>query len=309
MWLLVACWLASALVFSTFFMKTMIPLRLVAIASNVAFMSYALLGLKYGVFGRLYPILVLHSCMLPLNLVRLRQLRTLVGAVAASSEGDALQALVPWMKTELHSPGEVLFRRGDDADKLYVLQQGQIAFAESGKQLRAGAVFGEVGLFAPEGTRSMTAVCQGHCRVLTITKAKTLELYHQNPQLGMLLIRLVAGYAVDNVVPTPTSPSGDSSPFGGYLDRLEPEGRVVPRFKSGDGGSNPTRPPERDQVAEDSLAGELRAGAGSDDRDLSDRLCPQLDGVRRPLDVRQPVVAAEDQRLDPRRDLAPPARL
>ena len=29
-------------------MKTMIPLRLIGIASNVSFMSYALVGLQYG---------------------------------------------------------------------------------------------------------------------------------------------------------------------------------------------------------------------------------------------------------------------
>jgi CRP/FNR family transcriptional regulator, cyclic AMP receptor protein len=67
MWLLIAGWISAALVFSTFFMKTMIPLRLIGIASNVAFMSYALLGLQYGVFGQLYPILVLHAGLLPLN--------------------------------------------------------------------------------------------------------------------------------------------------------------------------------------------------------------------------------------------------
>ena len=75
MWLVIAAWVASLLVFSTFFMKTMIPLRVVGIASNVAFMSYALVGLAYGVFGRLYPILVLHACLLPLNVIRLRQVR------------------------------------------------------------------------------------------------------------------------------------------------------------------------------------------------------------------------------------------
>jgi hypothetical protein len=31
----------------------MVPLRLVAIASNVALMSYLLLGLEFGIFGRL----------------------------------------------------------------------------------------------------------------------------------------------------------------------------------------------------------------------------------------------------------------
>ena len=37
-------YLASALVFATFYMKTMMPLRAVAIASNVAFISYGTAG-------------------------------------------------------------------------------------------------------------------------------------------------------------------------------------------------------------------------------------------------------------------------
>jgi hypothetical protein len=73
--LLAACWVASALVFSAFFTKSILRLRIIAIASNLAFMSYALLGLEYGDFGRLYPIFVLHAALLPLNVARLNQLR------------------------------------------------------------------------------------------------------------------------------------------------------------------------------------------------------------------------------------------
>jgi hypothetical protein len=46
-------YLASTLVFATFYMKTMMPLRTVAIASNVAFISY-------GYLGGMAPILILH---------------------------------------------------------------------------------------------------------------------------------------------------------------------------------------------------------------------------------------------------------
>ena len=53
-------YIASVLVFTTFYMKTMVPLRLVAIASNVAFIIYAL-------WGRLTPILILHVLLLPLD--------------------------------------------------------------------------------------------------------------------------------------------------------------------------------------------------------------------------------------------------
>jgi hypothetical protein len=54
MWIVVAGWIAAVLVFSSFFMKTMIPLRIVAIASNAAFICYALLGLYVIQRGRIF---------------------------------------------------------------------------------------------------------------------------------------------------------------------------------------------------------------------------------------------------------------
>jgi CRP/FNR family transcriptional regulator, cyclic AMP receptor protein len=215
MWLVIAAWVASVLVFSTFFMKTMIPLRVVGIASNVAFMSYALLGLVYDVFGRLYPILVLHACLLPLNVIRLRQVRGLIRAVRSASDDDAVRALVPYMKAESHAAGDVLFRRGDRAEKLYMIQRGGVFFPEIGKNVAAGAVFGEVGLIAASGTRSLTAVCQDDCQLSTITKEKALELYYQNPTFGMFLLRLVSGYALDDaVVGAPLRPQPGDRPSG-----------------------------------------------------------------------------------------------
>lgn len=59
-------YLASALVFATFYMKAMLPLRVIAIASNVAFMAY-------GYLGEMAPILLLHAGLLPLNVWRLWQ--------------------------------------------------------------------------------------------------------------------------------------------------------------------------------------------------------------------------------------------
>jgi CRP/FNR family transcriptional regulator, cyclic AMP receptor protein len=61
-------YLACALVFATFYMTAMLPLRLTAIASNVAFIAYAWLN-------GLTPILLLHGALLPLNVLRLVEQR------------------------------------------------------------------------------------------------------------------------------------------------------------------------------------------------------------------------------------------
>ena len=57
---------ASALVLAAFGMKDMVNLRIVAICSNVAFITYA-------VMLNLPPILILHVILLPLNGWRLAQ--------------------------------------------------------------------------------------------------------------------------------------------------------------------------------------------------------------------------------------------
>lgn len=59
-------YLAASLVLATFCARTMIPLRALAIASNLAFIVYALAA-------HLWPILLLHAVMLPLNAARLRE--------------------------------------------------------------------------------------------------------------------------------------------------------------------------------------------------------------------------------------------
>jgi len=61
-------YIASGLVLLTFMTKDMRVLRIVAILSNVAF-------IVYGALGWLAPILLLHGLLLPLNVIRLKQLR------------------------------------------------------------------------------------------------------------------------------------------------------------------------------------------------------------------------------------------
>lgn len=59
-------YLGAALVFGAFWTRDMLPLRVVAIASNLAFMVYG------AVTGAL-PVLLLHAALLPLNGWRLVQ--------------------------------------------------------------------------------------------------------------------------------------------------------------------------------------------------------------------------------------------
>jgi hypothetical protein len=67
---------ASAMVLATFCMSSMLYLRLVAIGSNILF-------ILFGSVAHIYPVLVLHLVLLPVNLARLMRIRGRVDAYRA----------------------------------------------------------------------------------------------------------------------------------------------------------------------------------------------------------------------------------
>jgi hypothetical protein len=68
-WIDLVGFAASGMVLATFCMTRMFPLRLFAIMSNILFGAYAYLD-------HLYPVLLLHLVLLPINCVRLRECLT-----------------------------------------------------------------------------------------------------------------------------------------------------------------------------------------------------------------------------------------
>jgi hypothetical protein len=87
---------ASAPVLATFLMKSMIPLRVTALMSNVAFIYYA-------ITVDIRPILILHSILLPVNICRLTQI--LIGRprpdIMRNTEPVRRSYFFEW----LHGPG------------------------------------------------------------------------------------------------------------------------------------------------------------------------------------------------------------
>jgi CRP/FNR family cyclic AMP-dependent transcriptional regulator len=192
-------YLASGLVFLTFCMKTMIALRVIAIGSNIAFVTY-------GLFADLTPIYLLHSVLLPLNVMRLWQSRTLIREVRKAANGDlSLAWLTPYMKTERRRAGELLFSKGEIADKMYVVSEGVVTVEEIGLDLEAGQVFGEISLFSRDARRTAGIRCKTDVTLLAISREKVLELYYQNPKFGFYLVQLITERLIENAARTPTA--------------------------------------------------------------------------------------------------------
>lgn len=183
----VAGGLAASFVIGSAFVRTMIPLRSLAVAGNIGFIVY----------GALHPqwlTLFVAAVLLPINVYRVRQMMRLTRRVKAAEVGGDMSVLWlrPYMRPRHLKAGTVLFRKGDPADHLYCLVDGQIELVEIGLRLEPGKIFGEIAFFAPNRRRTQTARCVETATVLTIDEPTLKQLYHQNPSFGFHLISLVA---------------------------------------------------------------------------------------------------------------------
>ena len=185
-------YVASALVFATFYMKTMMPLRTVAIASNVAFISY-------GYLGGMAPILILHVALLPLNLWRLHQTRQLVRKVRLATEGDlSFDWLIPHMSHRSFATGETIFRKGDPARELFLITAGTVQLTELRIEVGKGSMVGEIGVFSPHKARTATAIAVTSVDVLAIAEDRVIALYNDNREFGFYLVSLITKRLVAN---------------------------------------------------------------------------------------------------------------
>ena len=184
---------AAGFVLVSSFVKTMIPLRWLAIGSNVGFVAY-------GALHPSYPMLLLHAALLPLNFFRLAEMKQLTRRVeAVRAEGELSSVwLRPYMRATKMRKGAVLFRKGDIGDRLYMLAEGRIELVETGGSLLPGQIFGEIAFFSPDRRRRLTARCAESSTVLSIDESTVKQLYFQNPAFGFKMIELVASrFAAD----------------------------------------------------------------------------------------------------------------
>ncbi len=183
---------AGALVFLTFSMKTLMALRVVAIASNFAFIVYAY-------WANLAPILLLHGLLLPLNLWRTWEQYQLAQRIReALSSPPSADVLLPYMTMQYYDAGTVIFRRGDSADRLYYIVNGRIRIEEADRKLEEGALLGEIALFTADQKRTATAIAEEPTQLCWIGKEAVLGLYRQHPDFGLVLTKLVAERMADN---------------------------------------------------------------------------------------------------------------
>lgn len=185
-------YIAAFATFLTFYMKTMLTLRLFGLASNLAFITYAI-GFDA------YPILILHTILFPLNIYRLYQVNKLAKDVKKFSTDEfSVEWIIPYAQKRQFKKDEIIFRKGDLADNIYFLLRGKILIVELNKVIEAGVLFGEMSIFSKTKQRMFTLQCDTDIVAYQISEDNLYKLYYQNPAIGFYLTKIILNRMIQN---------------------------------------------------------------------------------------------------------------
>lgn len=199
---------AAATVFASFCTSTMVPLRGLALLSNVLFATY-------GYMDGLYPVLILHVALLPVNLWRLWQVLRLVRSAAPAPAGFDFDLLRPHMTTRHLREGETLFRRGDPADAMFLIDIGGLVVSEFGIARGPGDIVGEMGILSRTRRRTASVVARTDCVLQMLTAAKLRELWFQHPGFTLHLTQVLTDRLMEAVAEVADYRARHASPVGG----------------------------------------------------------------------------------------------
>ena len=173
--------------------RTMVPLRVFGIISSLFFMAF-------GAFAHDVKAFLLYLLLLPINIIRLYQMQSLVKKARNAVQGDtSMEWLKPFMTQRKYRQGDVLCKKGDAANEMFLTVSGKFLVTEIGVELPPGSLMGELGFLTPDNRRTATIECTEAAQVLTITYDRLLELYFQNPQFGYYFLVLTSQRLLQNI--------------------------------------------------------------------------------------------------------------
>jgi CRP/FNR family cyclic AMP-dependent transcriptional regulator len=110
---------------------------------------------------------------------------------------EQIQALESAAERMLFKPGETIFRHGDPADWLYIIEEGgvDIVIPSEGEEIvlasfERGSFFGELGLFDQQ-PRNATARCTAEARVIGVPAEAVSRMIDESPAAARHFLRVV----------------------------------------------------------------------------------------------------------------------
>ncbi|MCB1540033.1 MAG: Crp/Fnr family transcriptional regulator [Rhodoblastus sp.] len=183
----------ATLVVASYWMQGIMRLRIFAIVANV-------FGMIYGFFEPSPVAAVQNLISLPVNIARLRELKRLIASLARASSGDlSMDWLRPFMRRRAFEAGEVVFRKGDAADCVFVVASGSFRLIESSMPVGVAQMVGEMGLVSDTHVRTQGLECIESGELLVATYAQIEGMFYANPEFGFFFLKLVSRRFLQNI--------------------------------------------------------------------------------------------------------------
>ena len=177
--------IGAVLTLASYLMKSMLPLRMMALAANVFFVAY-------GYLEAALPSLMLYATMIPINAKKIYEIKKLVRAIEhAKADTPVSEWLLPHMTRRQAKAGTTLWHKGDKATEMLYLESGQLNLPEYDEAIGPGSLVGEIGLFVPGNRRTRTIVCATDCTLYGLSAEAMALLYYENPKLGYHVMRVI----------------------------------------------------------------------------------------------------------------------
>src|SRR6266852_4930279 len=178
---------------ATLLMQTMVPLRIANMVGCAFFVGFGALAGNVTTF-------LLYLLLLPINAFRLHQMLNLVKKARSATQGDtSMEWLKPFMTERKYRKGDIVCKKDDPADEMFLTVTGNFLVTEIGVELPPGRLMGELGFLSPNNRRTATVECTQDGHVLTITYEKLLEIYFKNPQFGYYFLVLTSQRLLENI--------------------------------------------------------------------------------------------------------------
>lgn len=131
-------------------------------------------------------------------IVKALRMKEVVRALVGHGENgkDVLDWLLPHFTHRQLRAGDVIFRKGDMGREMYYLQRGNVVLEEIGVQMKPGDLFGEIGVFAPDRSRTCTARCATDVDLFCLDSEKVKRIYYLNPQFALHVVTLLARHLI-----------------------------------------------------------------------------------------------------------------
>ena len=174
-------------------MRTIIPLRIFAIAACFCLGTFALLR-------EAWPTFIVNAVTIPVLGWRTHEMWMLTRRAAKAASTDlSIAWLLPFMQTRTLKAGQTLFRKGDDAADMFYVSEGRLRLVEHDVELGPGSVVGEIAMFSPSRKRTRTIEAATDVKLSSISETALKQLYYQNPHFGFYLIQLITHRLVANM--------------------------------------------------------------------------------------------------------------